>query len=238
LLGYSIDATDSARRNLEVTLFLHALKPISEDYTFSVKARDTKDRTWGQEDKWTGDNSYNTMAWSPGDLIIEKFYPGLNACAPAGDYHVTVEVYNPQTSQVLGLSDRNGNMVALGATHADASPSNRLEDLEPDQTINEKVGDHLQLIGYTLTPKEGRVGDPFSLSLFWRGVGQGGTEPFAVRAQDSAKHEVTLKQDDVNIPIEGRGVCTFYDFSVPSGVEPGAATLWVNNSKFAEMIIK
>lgn len=238
LLGYSIDATDSAKRNLEVTLFLHALKPIGEDYTFSVKARDGQNRTWGQEDKWTGDNSYNTKAWSPGDLIIEKFYPGLNACAPSGDYHITVEAYNPKTSQVLGLSDPAGNLVTLGTTHADASSSNRLEDLEPDQTINEKVGEGLQLIGYTLTPNEASAGDPFSLSLFWRGVGQGSTQSLAIRLQDPAKQDVTLTQGDVQIPMDGRGLCTFYDLKVPAGVQAGPASLYVNNSKFAGMTIK
>ncbi|MCI0477673.1 MAG: hypothetical protein L0Y55_15625, partial [Anaerolineales bacterium] len=48
LLGYSIDAADAAKRNLEVTLFLHALKPMSEDFTFSVKVRDAKDRVGGK----------------------------------------------------------------------------------------------------------------------------------------------------------------------------------------------
>jgi len=243
LLGYSIDAADSAKRNLEVTLFFHALKPMAEDYTFSVKVRDARDRLWAQEDKWLGDNSYDTSAWSPGDVIVEKFYPGLSACAPAGDYHITVEAYNPKTSQVLGLSSREGastslSMATLDTTHADASPSNRLEDLEPAQALDAKIGERLQLIGYMLTPNEARAGEPFSLSLFWRGAGQGSTEPIAVHLQDAARRDVTLTQGTVRIPVEGRGLCTFYDFRLPVGLQPGAATLWVNNFKLAEMNLK
>jgi hypothetical protein len=237
LLGYSIDAADAAKRNLQVTLLFHALKPISEDYTFSIKARDAQDRTWGQEDKWAGDNSYATTQMSVGDLVIERFYPGLNACAPAGDYRITVEAYDPKTSQVLALSS-GGDFAELDATHADASSNNRLEDLEPAQTLDAKIGERLQLIGYTLTPDEARAGEPFSLSLFWRGVGQGSSESVSVRLQDAAKRDVLLAQGSVNIPVEGRGLCAFYDLTVPSGVQPGAATLWVNNSKFAEMTIK
>ena len=60
LIGYSEMAADSPKRNLEVTLFLRVLQPLSEDDTFSLKVRDAQDRAWGQEDKWPGDNSYAT----------------------------------------------------------------------------------------------------------------------------------------------------------------------------------
>ena len=237
LIGYSIDAADAAKRNLEVTLFFHALKPMMEDYTFSVKARDAKDRVWGQDDKWAGDNSYPTSLWSVGDVIIEKFYPGLNACAPAGEYRVTVEAYNPKTMQVLALTDREGNSVELGATRADASPSNRLEDLEPEQTLNAKIGEGLQLLGYTLSPDEARAGDEFSLSLFWRGVGAGSAETISVRMK-GATQESVLVDAPIKIPAEGRGVCSFFDLRVPENFAVGAATLWVDNSKIGEMKVR
>ncbi len=235
LLGYSVDAADAAQRNLEVTLFFHALKPMTEDYTFSVKVRDALDRVWGQEDKWLGDNSYATTQMGVGDLVIEKFYPGLNACAPAGEYRITVEAYNPKTSQVLGLSDRDGTTVMLGSTHADASPSNRLEDLEPEQTVDVKIGERLQLIGYTLMPHETRAGEPFSLALFWRGAGQGSTEPIGIRLQDATKRDVTLAQSDIIIPGVGRGLCTLFDLRAPSDAAIGAATIFANDSKITTL---
>jgi hypothetical protein len=209
-----------------------------EDYTFSIKVRDEKDRVWGQEDKWLGDNSYSTTQMGVGDLVIEKFYPGLNACAPAGEYHITAEAYNPKTGQVLALSDRPDNAVSLGTWHADASESNRVEDLEPAQTLGTKIGERLQLIGYTLAPDEARAGEPFSLSLFWRGVGRESVEPIALHLQDVSRRDVTLAQGSVRIPIEGRGLCTFYDLAVPSGFQPGEASLWLNDSKLTGMTIK
>jgi hypothetical protein len=234
LIGYTIDAADAAKRNLEVTLFFNALKPMDADYTFSVKARDAKDRVWGQEDKQAGSNSYPTSLWSVGDVIVEKFYPGLNACAPAGEYRVTIEVYNPKTMQVLALTDRDGNSAELGNTRADASLSNRIEDLEPDQTLNAKIGERLQLMGYTLSPDEARAGDEFSLSLFWRGVGAGSTETVMVRMK-SAAQESALIDAPIKIPAEGRGVCAFYDLRVPPNLPIGATTLWVNGFKLGEM---
>ncbi len=234
LIGYTIDAVDAAKRNLEVTLFFHALEPMDADYTFSVKARDAKDRVWGQEDKQAGSNSYPTSLWSAGDVIVEKFYPGLNACAPAGDFRVSVEAYNPKTMQVLALTERDGNSVELGNTRADASPSNRVEDLEPEQTLNAKIGEGLQLMGITLSPDEARAGDEFSLSLFWRGIGAGSTESVSVRMK-SAAQESALLDAPIKIPAEGRGTCSFFDLRVPVNFPAGAATLWVNGFKMGEM---
>jgi hypothetical protein len=231
LLGYSIDAADTAKRNLEVILFLHALEPMSDDYTFSVKVRDEKDRVWGQEDKWAGDSSYATTQWSVGDVVIEKFYPGLNACAPAGDYRITVEAYDPKTMQVLALADRNSHAVELGTTRADASPSNRLEDLEPEQTLDAEVAPQAHLLGMTLTPKEARAGDPFSLSLFWRGVGDGTT----TRRVSIRMGSVTLVEKNITLPTDGRGLCTLFDLQVPRDIAPGASPVFVNDVKVSTL---
>ncbi|MCI0478672.1 MAG: hypothetical protein L0Y55_20715, partial [Anaerolineales bacterium] len=234
LIGYTIDAADAAKRNLEVTLFFHALQPMDADYTFSVKARDAKDRVWGQEDKQTGSNSYATSLWSVGDVIVEKFYPGLNACAPAGDYRVTVEAYDPKTMQTLALTDRAGNLIELGTARADASPGNLYEHLEPDQKLDARIGERLQVMGYTLSPDEARAGDEFSLSLFWRGVGAGSAEKIAVRMKSAAQDSVLLDAQ-IKIPAEGRGICTLYDLRVPANCPAGAASIWVNNSKITDM---
>jgi 4-amino-4-deoxy-L-arabinose transferase-like glycosyltransferase len=229
LLGYSVNAADAAKRNLEVTLFIHALAPMTEEYTFSLKVRDAKDRVWGQEDKWAGNNSYATMAWTPGDVIVEKFYPGLNACAPAGDYRITVEAYNPQTSAVLGLID-------LGATRADAAPGNLYEHLEPAQQIDVQVAPQARLLGYTLTPGDVKVGDEFSLALFWRGVGDGKqTGNAIVKLRDAAGRDFTLVEKTITLPIESRGLCTFFDLQMPPNTAPGQGSIFVNDAKLSTL---
>lgn len=238
LLGYSIQATDTPKRNLEVTLFIRALQAISEDYTFSVKACDDKDRAWGQEDKWLGDNSYATTQWSPGDVIIEKFYPGLNACAPAGDYRVSVEAYNPKTMQTLALSDRPGALVSLGTTHAEASRGNRLADLEIYQSLNVQVAPQASLLGYTLSPQQMRVGDPFSLSLFWRGVSDGQqSSPAVIKLRDSMQHDFVLIDQNVSLPFDSRGLCTFFDFIAPQNASVGTGAIWVNDVRIGTLKI-
>ena len=113
LIGYSVEAADQAHRNLMVTVFLRALNPMSTDYTFSVKASDAKNRAWGQEDKWAGDNSFATSEWKPGDVIVERFYPGLDACAPAGNYRLTIEAYDPKSGQALALANASDTRFGL-----------------------------------------------------------------------------------------------------------------------------
>jgi hypothetical protein len=232
LLGYTSSPEGPGGRNLTVTLFLQSLKPMSDDYTFSIKVRDAKDRVWGQEDKWPGDNSYATTQWSVGDVIVEKFYPGLNACAPAGKYQVTVEAYNPKTMQVLRVAGEDTTMVSLGILDAGASESNRLEDLEPDHAMEASVGKGLQLLGYTVTPETVRAGENLSVSLFWRGAGNGSREKVSVRLGDNR-----LMEGAIQIPVDGRGLCSFYDLTVPAGAAEGPAGLWVNDTKLTDVTV-
>ncbi|MBI4788951.1 MAG: glycosyltransferase family 39 protein [Chloroflexi bacterium] len=227
LLGGTISPEGPGGRNVTVGLFLRALQSLSEDYTFSVKVRDQQDRVWGQEDKWPGNNSYATTQWSAGDLMVEKFYPGLSACAPAGKYTVSVETYNPKTMEVLPLSQGDA---FLGSFAAGASEGNRPEDLEPEQRLETKVADLLRLTGFTLSPDSARAGEKVTLSLFWRGVGAGSTEQVVVRLGDSR-----LVEDVVKLPGEGRGLCSFYDLTVPANLSAGKTALWVNDSKIAEV---
>jgi len=238
LIGYSVEAADSPKRNLEVTLFIRAQKPMSEDYTFSIKVRDQKDRVWGQEDKWPGDNSYATTQMGDSELVIERFYPGLSACAPADAYHLTVEAYNPKTGAVLALSDRPGNAVPLGTWHADASQGNRLEDLEIDHNLETDVAPEMHLLGFTLTPNEMRAGGDFSLSLFWRGAGNGlPAHSTSIHLRDSAGRDFALTERQVALPMEGRGLCTLFDLRAPPDAAAGAATIFADNSKITTLNI-
>lgn len=236
LLGSSLSPEGPGGRNLTLTLFLRALKSMEEDYTFSIKVRDEKGRVWGQEDKWPGDNSYATTQWDPGDLVIEKFYPGLAACAPPGQYSVTVEAYNPATMKVLPLSGSEDTRVSLGKMTAGASENNRMEDLEPEQRLPPAVSETLGLYGFTLSSQDVHLGDLFSLSLFWRGSGNGSAARTAtIRFEDASKREFPLAERGFQVPAEGRGLCTLFDLAAPPDLAPGAGSIVVNGTKIATL---
>jgi hypothetical protein len=237
LLGSSLSPEGPGGRNLTVNLFLRALSSMDEDYTFSIKVRDEKGRVWGQEDKWPGDNSYATTQWSAGDLVIEKFYPGLNACAPAAEYTVGVETYNPKTMQVLALGNNAGSSIPLGRFTAGASESNRLVDLDPEQVLETQVGPQLELMGYTLSADQLHAGEEFSLALFWRGKRETSTQKIEVRLRDQNSQDFVLGERTINVPTEGRGVCSLLDLHLPPGVSMGTGTIWVNDSKIATITL-
>jgi hypothetical protein len=190
---------------------------------------------WGQEDKWLGDNSYATTQMSAGDIIVEKFYPGLNACAPAGDYRISVEAYNPQTTQTWELTN-GGNMVNLGITRAEASQGNRYEDLDPNQTIDAQVTPNARLMGFTLSPDEVHPGDGFSLSLFWRGIGDGKlTSSTTIRLRDASKKDFVLAEKPLTLSADGRGLCTLFDLQLPKESANGTGTLFVNDTQVGQV---
>ncbi len=238
MLGYRLDPEGPGGRNLVVTLFARANAKINADYTFSVKVRDAHERVWGQEDKWLGDNSYASSRWDIGEIIVEKFYPGLNACAPAGDYRVSVEMYDPQSNQVVMLVNGAGNIAPLGAFRAGASEGNRYEDLEPAQRAEIRVGDSLQLFGYTLTPTPLRAGDAFALSLFWRGDPNARAAPVRIQLRDATAREFALADATLAVPRDARGLCTLFDLRAPRETASGAGVLLVNNIEIARIVIK
>jgi 4-amino-4-deoxy-L-arabinose transferase-like glycosyltransferase len=234
LLGTTVQPEGPGGRNLTVTLFLRSLKPIAGDYSFSIKARDDRGRLWGQDDKWAGDNSYATGQWGVGDLVIEKFYPGLSACAPAGDYHVTVEVYDPRTMRALSLTGGDGTSFPLGTLHADESQGNRLEHLEPEEGREVAVGPDLRLMGWTLTPRVLRAGASFSLSLFWRGLGDGTrVRPAQVRLRDASGRDFDLAERNIRLPDKDRGLCTLFDLQAPAGLAAGRGRVLINDIETA-----
>ena len=132
LSGARVEGGGLGKRQLQVSLYLDALQTIPRDYTFSVKVRDAGGAVLGQEDKMAGTNSFQTSWWSPGETVIERFYPEFEDCAPNGEYTITLEIYDPATGSVLSLVGRDGNLLTLGTVRArdcawDAS-SGRNED--------------------------------------------------------------------------------------------------------------
>jgi hypothetical protein len=193
---------------------------------------------WGQEDKWPGDNSYSTTAMSVGDLVVEKFYPGLSACAPGGEYQVTVEAYDPKTGQVAAV-DGGGSTVNLASVNAGASEANRLQDLEIDRTIDLDIAPHLHLLGLTQTPQDLKPGAPFALSLFWRGEAAG----FPVRntpvvLRDSADKQFPLANPAVSVPGADSGLCTFLDLRTPADAATGPAALVVGGAEISTVNVE
>lgn len=238
LVGYSVDAPDPARRNLQVTLFFYARATPFRDYTFSVKASDNKGRVWGQEDKWTGDNSFATTQWRAGDLVIERFYPGLDGCAPAGNFKLTVEAYQPGSGQVLPVYESQDTRVELGDWQAKASTANRLEDLNPATKLTLQPAPGLALFGYSMTPDTVAPDSSLALALFWQGSERAKPQPVGIYLRDKAGRAALLGFANITPPPSGRGLCSWFNLSVPSNTASGLGALFLNDTKLTDIEIK
>ena len=210
---------------------------MTEDYTFSVRVYDDEGRRWGQEDKFPGDNSYPTSAWDPGDLVIEKFYPGLDPCAPAGKYQLTVQAYNPKTNQDLYPASRRQQSIALGSIQVEASQGNRLQDLSPARSLNVRLTPQLQLVGLTELSSGLRAGESLSLELFWKGTGNGVKPSISLGLRDSSGANFKLADQTFSLPGAGRGLCTLIDSPTPSILSAGTAQVLLNGTPIDSITI-
>lgn len=118
LTGTRIEPEGEGHRRLDVSLYLQSIQPTTRDLTFSIKVWGSDEQVWGQQDKMPGSNSYPTSRWSAGELIIERFSPEFDECVPAGEYKITLEIYEPGTGSVLALDTLSGNILELGSIRA------------------------------------------------------------------------------------------------------------------------
>lgn len=104
LAGYQLPNARSSTTNnqLPITLYWHALAPISQDYTISVRARAAGGALLAQQDQWPVDGLLPTSQWRQGDYVVDTHSLKLSAEQAAQFSHFEIVVYNAQTGQTLG----------------------------------------------------------------------------------------------------------------------------------------
>lgn len=110
LAGYEIDPYASSgavqdeapATELTVTLYWHALKPLSTDYTVSVRLRDVNDRLLFQQDSWPIDGLLPTSQWRQGDYVADAHTLAIAGSDLEQADHFEIVVYNQETGEMLG----------------------------------------------------------------------------------------------------------------------------------------
>ena len=176
-----------------------------------------------------GTTATRQSLWDVGDVIAENFYPGLDACAPAGEFSLTVEAYDPKTGLVLPLAGSGETVAKLGMQQAGPSEGNRLQDLQPDKAQEVQVAAGMKLLGWSITPTQVPTGGDLGLALFWQGAGDKGVvRPVSIQLRDAAGDKSELAAGSTPIPTVGRGICAWYDLKVPQQAAAGTAHIAVN----------
>ena len=77
LLGYDLRPADlEAGQALEVTLYLSALRPLTDTYSMGlwlVSAIPGDTTRLAGLDTWPGDGNYPTLAWQPGEVVVDTY---------------------------------------------------------------------------------------------------------------------------------------------------------------------
>jgi hypothetical protein len=96
----------------------------------------------------------------------------------------------------------------------------------------------MRLFGFSLSPRDAKVSESFSLSLFWRGSGGGTIKNAAtIFLRDSSNRGLPLTSQLITLAPDGRGTCTLFDLRVPSNTAIGAGSLIVNDVELAKFIV-
>jgi len=67
---------------------------------------------WGQQDAEPCQGSYPTTAWEAGDIVLTRHQIAVAQDAPAGDYRLSVGMYDAPTGERLPVRDAAGQEVA------------------------------------------------------------------------------------------------------------------------------
>ena len=103
LVGYSLGEDDLAPGgSLDVTLFWSPRGRPSDDYTVFVHLLDDQEQIQGQADSPPKAGGYPTSIWDAGEVIADLHTLSLGADLPAGEYHLAIGLYDPETGQRVG----------------------------------------------------------------------------------------------------------------------------------------
>ncbi len=172
LLGYTLERGEvPAGRPLMVTLFWQAPHRISGDYTVFVHLLDEEGRKWGQQDMRPNDGGYPTTVWDAGEIVIDRYRPSVNPCAPPGEYHLVAGLYSFITGERLKVLDTGLDFASLGHFQV-AAPRDRSlpSDVAPQNLLDAELSDEVRLWGYDRHENEAWPGDSVGLTLYWQAL--------------------------------------------------------------------
>ena len=108
----------------QLTVYWRVLNTLTQDYQVSVVLEDAQGREVGRWDGRPAGYDYPTTRWQPGQEIFGRYPLPLPSDAPAGEYTVTLAVYDDATDpDGLDLRDAAdnpaGKRVRLGPIHVE-----------------------------------------------------------------------------------------------------------------------
>ena len=113
LLGYQFDTQClQPGSQLSVTIFWQARNILPEKYTVFVQLIDANQQVVAQHDSQPQDGLAPTDSWAGGEYVVDEHRLNLPPTL-AGEYHLIVGMYRPDTGERLPIYTDNGETDAL-----------------------------------------------------------------------------------------------------------------------------
>ncbi len=102
LAGYKVGNLHSPASGLQITLYWHALAPLTADYTVSVRVHAAGGQLLAQHDSWPADGLLPTSQWRQGDYVTDRHVLEFTEAELGQAGHIEIVVYSRQTGETLG----------------------------------------------------------------------------------------------------------------------------------------
>jgi hypothetical protein len=117
LAGFAVNESKGQVRaqpgeTLRLRLFWRVEATPDRDYTVFVHLLDTAGQLAGQGDNPPLGNSWPTGRWRPGDLVPDYYMVALSPELPAGEYVLSVGMYDPATGQRVNVAGEGADVAA------------------------------------------------------------------------------------------------------------------------------
>lgn len=229
----SVVSTDQASGDvLPVALRWSALQSVLQDYKAVVTLDDRTGHRISQDDQVLRDGlAAPTGDWEPGqsgwDVRLVPVPPGT----PAGEYQLTVAVYDPETLEKLTVTAGPRVAARIGDVGPVEIASQAHRAPVPSIPVDHDLGDppQLRLVGFEPIPDQVRPGDTVKLTVHWQALRDlpQVTEIVLLLAdlsQDSIVQEATYPSGDTHPPSQWRSdewVTVRYDFLLDRHLSAG-----------------
>ncbi len=109
LVGYDLDRSSLELGGaLRLTLYWQPLTQVEHEYKVFTHLMDSQNRIWGQQDSIPCLGACGTTTWVEGEFIVDTYTIDLDPSAPAGEYQISVGMYDPMIMKRLPALDDGG----------------------------------------------------------------------------------------------------------------------------------
>jgi hypothetical protein len=210
-----------------VTLFWQATGKIRDDYTVFLHAVDGRGRRWAQEDRRPNQGGYPTNVWAVGDVVIDRYWPAVDPCAPPGEVQLLAGLYIWPAGQRLAVTGSGLDSVPLGRLEVTPAEKLTLRDRKPQHAINRDF-EAVRFLGYDDLPAQAVSGDIVGLNLYWQALSDVGSDRgwgLGLRSLGSPGEARQVWNGQPAVPTsrwrKGNGVCTHHDVTLPPDTASG-----------------